>query len=73
VIKNLKGSSSRHTRIVGVQFESERRAGGKRQTISEHLGVHPHTKADEARAKAAEIVGRIARGEPIEEPKSAKG
>ena len=47
------------------RLQMDVREGGRRITRSFPLGKHPHTKADAARAKALDIIGRRARDEPL--------
>ncbi|MCA6115466.1 integrase family protein [Bradyrhizobium sp. WSM 1738] len=53
------------TKTYRFQYETPRVDGQRGSTKVEWLGEHPHASADEARAKALEIVALRARGEPI--------
>jgi integrase len=53
------------TKTFRFQYETPRINGQRGSTMVEWLGEHPHATADEARAKALEIVALRARGEPI--------
>ncbi|WFU16431.1 integrase family protein [Bradyrhizobium sp. CB3481] len=53
------------TKTYRYQYETPRVDRQRGSTKVEWLGEHPHASADEARAKALEIVALRARGEPI--------
>lgn len=53
------------TKTFRLQYETPRVNGQRGSTMVEWLGEHPHATADEARAKALEIVALRARGEPV--------
>lgn len=53
------------TKTFRFQYETPRVNGQRGSTMVEWLGEHPHASAEEARAKALEIVALRARGEPI--------
>lgn len=53
------------TKTFRFQYETPRVNGKRGATMVEWLGEHPHASADDARAKALEIVALRARGEPI--------
>lgn len=53
------------TKTFRFQYETARVNGRRGSTMVEWLGEHPHASADEARAKALEIVALRARGQPI--------
>ena len=51
------------TKTFRFQYETPRVNGQRGSTMVEWLGEHPHATADQARAKALEIVALRARGE----------
>jgi integrase len=53
------------TKTFRFQYETPRVNGQRGSTMVEWLGEHPHATADQARAKALEIVALRARGEVI--------
>ena len=53
------------TKTFRFQYETPRVNGQRGSTMVEWLGEHPHASAEEARAKALEMVALRARGEPI--------
>lgn len=53
------------TKTFRFQYETPRANGKRGSTMVEWLGEHPHATADEARAKALQIVALRARGEPV--------
>ncbi|MDE5454867.1 integrase arm-type DNA-binding domain-containing protein [Bradyrhizobium sp. CSA112] len=53
------------TKTFRFQYETPRSEGVRGSTKVEWLGEHPHASADQARAKALEIVALRARGEAI--------
>lgn len=53
------------TKTFRFQYETPRTNGKRGSTMVEWLGEHPHATADEARAKALQIVALRARGEPV--------
>ena len=53
------------TKTYRFQYETPRVGGQRGSTMVQWLGEHPHATAEEARAKALEIVALRARGEPI--------
>ena len=55
----------KNTKTFRLQYETPRVNGQRGTTNVQWLGEHPHHTADQARAKALEIVALRARGEPI--------
>ena len=53
------------TKTFRFQYETPRIDGVRGSTMVEWLGEHPHASAEEARAKALEIVALRARGEAV--------
>lgn len=53
------------TKTFRFQYETPRVNGQRGSTMVQWLGEHPHATADEARAKALEIVALRARGEAV--------
>jgi integrase len=53
------------TKTFRFQYETPRVDGQRGSTMVQWLGEHPHATADEARAKALEIVALRARGEAV--------
>jgi integrase len=53
------------TKTFHYQYETPRVDGQRGSTMVQWLGEHPHATADEARAKALEIVALRARGEAV--------
>ncbi len=54
------------TKTYRFQYETPRVNGQRGSTMVQWLGEHPHATAEEARAKALEIVALRARGEAVQ-------